>query len=178
LSYAIQVASGLSFLIENNFLHRDVAARNVLLYSSSVVKICDFGLSKNCTNYRELSYTSCNKKPMPWKWMSPESLSHGVYTEKTDVWSFGVFLWEVYSLGQTPLKGVLDSRSLLNMIEKHAFIPEMGREYAPEDVYGVMIQCWNNDPHRRPTFKQLLESLKDIEEQLFPSLQRISPSLR
>jgi len=90
-------------------IHRDLAARNVLLARGGIVKICDFGLARELSagDYSGENYVKKNDEPLPIKWMALESLRDKVYTTKSDVWSFGVFLWELFSLGATPYPGML-----------------------------------------------------------------------
>uniref|UniRef100_A0A672S6F9 receptor protein-tyrosine kinase n=1 Tax=Sinocyclocheilus grahami TaxID=75366 RepID=A0A672S6F9_SINGR len=104
LSFSYQVAKGMDFLTSKNCIHRDLAARNVLLTQGRVAKICDFGLARDIT--RDSSYVLRGNARLPVKWMSPESLFACVYTFESDVWSYGILLWEIFSLGNTPYPGI------------------------------------------------------------------------
>ena len=169
MSYSIQVSEGLSFLSSKNIIHRDVAARNVLLMTRTQVKICDFGLSKNCNHYQEVSYKTRNSRPMPFKWMSPESLGHPqVFSEKSDVWSFGIFLFEVFSLGKTPFEGINEPIDVLNLIKHPNWYEEWFRGWLKESqlpigVWMIMTRCWDPCPNERPSFSQLQKDLKEIQ---------------
>uniref|UniRef100_A0A8C1F6P7 receptor protein-tyrosine kinase n=1 Tax=Cyprinus carpio carpio TaxID=630221 RepID=A0A8C1F6P7_CYPCA len=154
LSFSYQVAKGMDFLTSKNCIHRDLAARNVLLTQGRVAKICDFGLARDIT--RDSSYVLRGNACLPVKWMSPESLFACVYTFESDVWSYGILLWEIFSLGNTPYPGIPVGSTYYKMIQDGYRMSEP--EFAPIEVYEVMRWCWSADPLKRPTFKKLLKN--------------------
>uniref|UniRef100_A0A671MKF5 Mast/stem cell growth factor receptor Kit n=1 Tax=Sinocyclocheilus anshuiensis TaxID=1608454 RepID=A0A671MKF5_9TELE len=153
LSFSYQVAKGMDFLTSKNCIHRDLAARNVLLTQGRVAKICDFGLARDIT--RDSSYVLRGNARLPVKWMSPESLFACVYTFESDVWSYGILLWEIFSLGNTPYLGIPVGSTFYKMIQDGYRMSEP--VFAPSEVYEVMRWCWSADPLKRPTFKKLVE---------------------
>ncbi|KAM3860707.1 receptor-type tyrosine-protein kinase FLT3-like [Diretmus argenteus] len=167
LSFAYQVAQGMEFLSSMNCIHRDLAARNVLVTKGRLVKICDFGLARDIDN--DSNYVVRGNVRLPVKWMAPESIFQGMYTMKSDVWAYGILLWEIFSLGITPYPGVKVDNSFYSMIER-GFKMECPY-YASESVYGMMCRCWALEPCDRPPFSKLVtfmdEQLTDMEEKLY-----------
>ncbi|XP_076846877.1 KIT proto-oncogene, receptor tyrosine kinase b [Brachyhypopomus gauderio] len=153
LSFSYQVARGMEFLASKNCIHRDLAARNVLLTQGQVAKICDFGLARDIT--KDSNYVLRGNARLPVKWMSPESLFTCVYTFESDVWSYGILLWEIFSLGNSPYPGVPVGSVFYKMIQDGYRMSEP--EFAPSEIYEVMRWCWSVDPLKRPTFKKLVE---------------------
>uniref|UniRef100_A0A3Q4MZH8 Protein kinase domain-containing protein n=1 Tax=Neolamprologus brichardi TaxID=32507 RepID=A0A3Q4MZH8_NEOBR len=134
-------------------IHRDLAARNILLTHGRVAKICDFGLARDITT--DASYVLRGNARLPVKWMSPESIFDCVYTIESDVWSYGILLWEIFSLGNSPYPGMQVGSAFYRMIQEGH---RMSRpEYAPTEMYDMMLSCWNHDPLKRPSFKKLVE---------------------
>nr|XP_019962663.1 PREDICTED: receptor-type tyrosine-protein kinase FLT3 [Paralichthys olivaceus] len=170
LSFAFQVAKGMEFLSSKNCLHRDLAARNVLVTKGRLVKIGDFGLARDIDN--DCNYVVRGNVRLPVKWMAPESIFHGMYTMKSDVWAYGILLWEIFSLGVTPYPGMKVDHAFYSMIER-GFKMECPY-YANESVYGMMCKCWALDPCDRPTFSKLVsfmcEQLMDREEKLYHNI--------
>ncbi|XP_049772167.1 proto-oncogene tyrosine-protein kinase receptor Ret-like [Schistocerca cancellata] len=165
LSFAWQICKGMAYLSDMKLVHRDLAARNILVAAGGICKVSDFGLTRDV--YEDDTYLKKSKGRVPVKWMALESLMDHVYTSKSDVWSFGVVLWELVTLGASPYPGVA-VHNLFHLLQAGY------RMECPENcstaLYKVMRQCWQEEPSERPSFKQLtaiFESmLKDSAEYL------------
>ncbi|XP_054461281.1 KIT proto-oncogene, receptor tyrosine kinase b [Anoplopoma fimbria] len=153
LSFSYQVAKGMEYITSKNCVHRDLAARNILLTRGRVAKICDFGLARDITT--DANYVLRGNARLPVKWMSPESIFDCVYTFESDVWSYGILLWEIFSLGNSPYPGMQVGSVFYRMIQDGH---RMSRpEIAPIEMYDMMLSCWNQDPLKRPSFRKLVE---------------------
>ncbi|XP_069464754.1 ALK tyrosine kinase receptor [Ambystoma mexicanum] len=157
LNVARDIAQGCQYLEENHFIHRDIAARNCLLTCKGpgrVAKIGDFGMARDI--YRASYYRKGGCAMLPVKWMPPEAFMEGIFTSKTDTWSFGVLLWEIFSLGYMPYP----SKSNQEVLE---FVTSGGRmdppKSCPGPVYRIMTQCWQHQPEDRPNFAIMLERI-------------------
>ncbi|KAB5533244.1 hypothetical protein PHYPO_G00129570 [Pangasianodon hypophthalmus] len=171
LSFSYQVAKGMEFLSSKNCIHRDLAARNILVTRSRLVKIGDFGLARDIEN--DSNYVVRGNARLPVKWMAPESIFKGMYTMESDVWAYGILLWEIFSLGVTPYPGIKVDNTFYAMIERGF---QMERPYyASESVYKVMCRCWALEPKDRPCFSKLVAfmeyQLSDVEKQLYYNIQ-------
>ncbi|KAJ7414603.1 ALK tyrosine kinase receptor [Willisornis vidua] len=158
LHVARDIACGCQYLEENHFIHRDIAARNCLLTCRGpgrVAKIGDFGMARDI--YRASYYRKGGCAMLPVKWMPPEAFMEGIFTSKTDTWSFGVLLWEIFSLGYMPYP----SKSNQEVLE---FVTNGGRMDPPKNcpgpVYRIMTQCWQHQPEDRPNFAIILERIE------------------
>lgn len=167
LSFSFQVAKGMEFLSAKNCIHRDLAARNILVTQGRQVKIGDFGLARDIEC--DSNYVVRGNVRLPVKWMAPESIFKGVYTMQSDVWAYGILLWEIFSLGVTPYPGVPVNSSFYRMIESGYHMEQP--YYALESIYQVMCRCWSLDPADRPCFSKLVafmnKELADLEERLY-----------
>uniref|UniRef100_V9KBG9 receptor protein-tyrosine kinase n=2 Tax=Callorhinchus milii TaxID=7868 RepID=V9KBG9_CALMI len=164
LKFMMDITTGMEYLSNRNFLHRDLAARNCMLRTDMTVCVADFGLSKKI--YSGDYYRQGRIAKMPVKWIALESLADRVFTVKSDVWAFGVTMWEIITRGMTPYPGVQNH-------EIYDYLFEGNRLKQPSDcldeLYEIMYSCWRSDPADRPTFanlgtflNKLLESLPEV----------------
>eukprot|EP00092_Neocalanus_flemingeri_P041331 GFUD01045005.1.p1 GENE.GFUD01045005.1~~GFUD01045005.1.p1 ORF type:complete len:884 (-),score=253.97 GFUD01045005.1:246-2897(-) len=165
LSFAWQVGRGMEFLSGRRCVHRDLAARNVLVSRGGVVKIADFGLARDIeeSDY----YRKIGEAKLPVLWMSPESLFDGVSTTMSDVWSFGVLLWEIVTCGERPYSGVA-TEAVLDLIKDgyRMSIPPQ----CPQHLYLIMRDCWQREPSSRPLWSGLVLSLLSLYHQTLPGV--------
>ncbi|XP_015594749.1 ALK tyrosine kinase receptor isoform X1 [Cephus cinctus] len=154
---AFDVANGCKYMEDARFIHRDIAARNCLLTCKGpgrVVKIADFGMARDI--YRSDYYRKGGKAMLPIKWMPPESFLDGIFTTKTDVWAFGVLLWEIMSFGYMPYTGCAN-REVMSMVTNGGRLERPAG--CPDPIYGVMTRCWHPHPEDRPSFTTIVERI-------------------
>ncbi|XP_040844492.1 focal adhesion kinase 1-like isoform X11 [Ochotona curzoniae] len=157
--YAYQLSTALAYLESKRFVHRDIAARNVLVSSNDCVKLGDFGLSR----YMEDStYYKASKGKLPIKWMAPESINFRRFTSASDVWMFGVCMWEILMHGVKPFQGVKNN-DVIGRIENGERLPMPPN--CPPTLYSLMTKCWAYDPSRRPRFTELKAQLSTVLEE-------------
>ncbi|XP_068430020.1 tyrosine-protein kinase ABL1 isoform X2 [Clinocottus analis] len=156
LHMATQISSAMEYLEKKNFIHRDLAARNCLVGENHLVKVADFGLSRLMTGD---TYTAHAGAKFPIKWTAPESLAYNKFSIKSDVWAFGVLLWEIATYGMSPYPGI-DLSQVYELLEKDY---RMDRpEGCPEKVYELMRDCWRWNPSERPSFAETHQAFETM----------------
>ncbi|XP_055347124.1 plexin-A2-like [Paramacrobiotus metropolitanus] len=163
INFAYQICRGMLHLTSHDVIHRDLAARNVLVCDNKIVKICDFGLAKQNSEYYRMRDKNT---PMPVKWMAPQSVMDLTFSVKTDVWSFGIVMWEIFSFGEDPYSDIIRNFSIAAM---QMTLSNGSRPLRPlncsEKIYEIMKYCWNYDPVERPTFAALNGLIEPLTEQ-------------
>lgn len=149
-SFAYQVAKGMEYLSSKGIIHRDLAARNVLVGENKTCKVADFGFARDViTNH---VYERKSEGRLPIRWMAPESLYDNIFTVKTDVWSFGIVMWEIVTLGSTPYPGLAAAEVMRRVRDGYRLEKP---EHCKREMYNIMYYCWDPDPNERPSFSEL-----------------------
>ena len=156
IMYCYQLSAALSYLEGKNFVHRDVAARNVLVSSEDCIKLADFGLSRSLT---EQCYYKATKGKLPIKWMAPESINFRRFTTASDVWMLGVCMWEIMMFGVKPFQGVKNN-DVITKIEGGERLPLP--QDCPPGLYNLMCLCWSYEPSERPSISIVKSTLHEI----------------
>ncbi|XP_064082530.1 vascular endothelial growth factor receptor 1-like isoform X2 [Macrobrachium nipponense] len=156
--WAWQVAQGMDYLSQRKVLHGDLAARNLLLADDNVIKISDFGLSREM--YKKDVYMKKGDDLMPIKWMAIEAIRDRIFSVQSDVWAYGVALWEIFTLGSTPYPGIEVNKDFLKLIEEGYRMDKP--KCANMEVYDIIMSCWESDPRLRPSFSQAAEQLGSL----------------
>ncbi|XP_055348307.1 tyrosine-protein kinase Src42A-like [Paramacrobiotus metropolitanus] len=157
IDMAAQIATGMAYLESQNYIHRDLAARNVLVGENNVVKIADFGLAR-LIRVGEDEYEARVGARFPIKWTAPEAANYSKFSIKSDVWSFGVLLMELYTYGRIPYPGMTNAE-VLQQVENGYRMPIPDK--CPAEYYKIMKDCWHKDPMSRPTFETLQWRLEE-----------------
>ncbi|NXV47959.1 FER kinase, partial [Uria aalge] len=161
VKFALDAASGMAYLESKNCIHRDLAARNCLVGESNILKISDFGMSRQ---EDDGVYSSSGLKQIPIKWTAPEALNYGKYTSESDVWSFGILLWETFSLGVCPYPGMTNQQAR-EQVEKGRYRMAAPQK-CPEEIYKIMQRCWAYKPENRPKFSEIQKDLSSIKKKV------------
>eukprot|EP00118_Oscarella_pearsei_P021684 m.245002 g.245002 ORF g.245002 m.245002 type:complete len:1155 (+) comp40250_c0_seq7:304-3768(+) len=160
LVMAAQIATGMAYLSSKSFVHRDLASRNCMVAKDGTVKIGDFGMTRDV--YQNDYYRKHGRGPMPVRWMPPESLLDGVFTTASDVWSYGVVLWEISTLGSLPYPGLSNEDVITSVSRgKGLQVKELGQ--VPDLLKRIMKNCWEYQARDRPTFTDFLKELPALE---------------
>ncbi|XP_016947272.1 tyrosine-protein kinase Shark [Drosophila biarmipes] len=165
--WASQIACGMHYLESQHFVHRDLAARNILLTARHQAKISDFGMSRSLRpGSTEYQFTQGGRWPI--RWYAPESFNLGIFSHASDVWSFGVTIWEMFSLGAPPY-GEISNVDAIKLVDSGVRLPQP--DLCPAYIYAVMQSCWKERPKDRPTFVYLAEFFaRDPDYQNLPEL--------
>lgn len=160
LDYGQQIADGMAYLVELKVIHHNLAARNCLLCEGKTVKVTDIGLTQELFS-KDYYFTEEHTAKLPVKWMAPESLENFVFSIQSDVWSYGVVLWELMTRGVTPYPDVVPW-------DVHSYLQSGRRmqkpKYCPEFIYQLMLKCWQLEPDDRPSFTEILASLDKVSQ--------------
>lgn len=164
--FAIQIARGMSHLEERKITHRDLAARNVLIDEQKTLKISDFGLSRTGI------YVNTRNKRVPLRWLSIEAVRDNLYSSKSDVWAFGIVLWEIGTLGGFPYPTIGNHELLSYLISGRRL---QRPDNCTEDLYQTMLQCWQEHPEDRPSFAELVAKLEPPQQKIYIDFNDLGP---
>ncbi|XP_021933765.1 tyrosine kinase receptor Cad96Ca-like isoform X2 [Zootermopsis nevadensis] len=156
-SFVYQVARGMDFLSSKGIIHRDLAARNILVGENHICKVADFGFARDIISSHV--YERKSEGRLPIRWMAPESLYDNIFSVKSDVWSFGVLIWEIVTLGSTPYPGLAAAEVMRRVRDGYRLDKP---EHCRRELYNIMYYCWDKDPKERPSFSELIKLLEQL----------------
>uniref|UniRef100_A0A671N002 Tyrosine-protein kinase n=1 Tax=Sinocyclocheilus anshuiensis TaxID=1608454 RepID=A0A671N002_9TELE len=156
IDFSAQIAEGMAYIEKKNYIHRDLRAANVLVSDSLLCKIADFGLARVIEDDQ---YTAREGAKFPIKWTAPEAINYGSFTIKSDMWSFGVLLYEIITYGKNPYPGMSNSE-VMSSVQRGYRMPRP--ENCPTELYEIMTSCWKSKPDDRPTFDYIQSVLDDF----------------
>jgi len=172
VNMATNIAAGLEYLAGHHFVHRDLATRNCLINEQLFVKIADFGLSKDV--YSRDYYRLGDKSVLPIQWMPPEAILYCKFSAQSDIWSFGIVLWEIFAGGAQPYY-TLSNEEVVEYVNNKNVL-QCPSDF-PSNLYNLMVDCWANNPESRPTASEVYATLQDLNPELLAdNVPTTSPS--
>ncbi|XP_014231363.1 tyrosine-protein kinase PR2 isoform X10 [Trichogramma pretiosum] len=169
--FAVQIADGMQYLEAKRLIHRDLAARNILVFSKNKVKISDFGLSRALGVGKDYYQTNFNVNlKLPIAWCAPECISYLKFTSASDVWAYGVTLWEMFSYGFQPW-AALTGHQILEAIDEPNYQRLEQPDCCPKDYFNLMQKCWQHEPTKRPKFSEIIALLPDLKPEQVQAVQ-------